>query len=71
MDKSHIKSQIAMRPVEFPTDLIKRESSLPIGNGKIVTIPEIKRCDKYSHMENIVNELISQGVDRKRILLKD
>lgn len=68
MDKLYLKSQIAMRQKEFPTDLKKREIPLPIGDGKIVTIPGVRRCGKSSRMENVVNELLSRGVDRKRIL---
>ena len=37
MDKIYIKSQIAMRQAEFPTDLKPREAQLPIDSGKIVT----------------------------------
>jgi len=57
-----------MRQSEFPTDLKKRERPLPVGNGKIVTIPGVRRCGKSSRMENVVNELLSQGIDRKRLL---
>ena len=68
MDKLYIKSQIAMRQAEFPTDLKKREKSLPVGDGKIVTIPGVRRCGKSSRMENVINELLSQGIDRRRFL---
>jgi len=68
MDKLYLKSQIAMRQAEFPTDLKKREKSLPVGDGKIVTIPGVRRCGKSSSMENVINELLSQGIDRRRFL---
>lgn len=68
MDKLYLKSQIAMRQAEFPTDLKKREKSLPVGDGKIVTIPGVRRCGKSSRMENVINELLSQGIDRRRFL---
>jgi len=68
MDKLYIKSQIAMRQAEFPTDLKKRETPLPIDSGKIVTIPGVRRCGKSSRMENVVNELLFAGVERERIL---
>lgn len=68
MDNVYIKAQIAMRQAEFPAYLKKREKSLPIGSGKIVTIPGVRRCGKSSRMENVVNELLAQGVDRKRLL---
>ncbi len=64
MDKLYIKTQIAMRQAEFPTDLKKRENMLPINEGKIVTIPGVRRCGKTSRMEVVVNELLSSGVAR-------
>jgi hypothetical protein len=64
----YIKSQIAMRQSDFPTDLKKREKSLPLDYGKIVTIPGVRRCGKTSLMEAVVNELLSRGTDRKNIL---
>lgn len=51
MDKLYIKTQIAMRQAEFPTDLKKRENPLPVNSGKIVTIPGVRRCGKTSKME--------------------
>lgn len=68
MDKLYIKSQIAMRQSEFPTDLKRRDNPLPVGADKIVTIPGVRRCGKTSRMEVVVNDLLSKGIDRKRIL---
>lgn len=68
MDKLYIKSQIAMRQAEFPTDLKPRERQLPVDSGKIVTIPGVRRCGKSSRMEVVVNDLLSHGVDRKQFL---
>ena len=68
MDKIYIKSQIAMRQAEFPTDLKPREAQLPIDSGKIVTVPGVRRCGKSSKMEMVINYLLSKGVDRKRFL---
>ena len=68
MDKLYIKSQIAMRQAEFPTSLKKRENMLPVNEGKIVTIPGVRRCGKTSRMEVVVNELLSSGVARERFL---
>ena len=68
MDKIYIKSQIAMRQAEFPTDLRPREAQLPIDSGKIVTVPGVRRCGKSSKMEMVINDLLSKGVDRKRFL---
>lgn len=68
MDKSYIKTQIAMRQAEFPTDLLPRENPLPVDTGKIITIPGVRRCGKSSKMEIVINNLLQAGIDRKRIL---
>ncbi|MCI9284795.1 MAG: ATP-binding protein [Muribaculaceae bacterium] len=68
MDKLYIKSQIAMRQAEFPTDLKKREKPLPVGDKRIVTIPGVRRCGKSSKMEMVINDLLAQGVQRERFL---
>ncbi|MDE6011003.1 MAG: ATP-binding protein [Muribaculaceae bacterium] len=68
MDKQYIKTQIAMRQAEFPTDLKPRENPLPIDLGKIITIPGVRRCGKSSKMEIVVNQLLSAGVERERML---
>ena len=68
MDKEYIKSQIAMRQAEFPTDLRPRENPLPPDSGHIVTIPGVRRCGKSSRMEQVVNALLAAGVDRRRFL---
>lgn len=68
MDKLYLKSQIAMRQAEFPTDLKPRENPLPVDSGKIITIPGVRRCGKSSKMEVVINDLLSLGVDRRRFL---
>lgn len=68
MDKLYLKTQIAMRQSEFPTDLKQRENMLPINDGKIVTIPGVRRCGKSSRMEAVVNELLASGIERERFL---
>lgn len=68
MDKQYLKTQIAMRQAEFPTDLKKREKPLPVNAGKIITIPGVRRCGKSSRMESVVNELLASGVERERFL---
>jgi hypothetical protein len=68
MDKTYLKAQIAMRQSEFPTPLKQRERPLPTDCERIVTIPGVRRCGKSSRMEAAVNDLLSQGVDRRRIL---
>lgn len=68
MDKQYLKTQIAMRQAEFPTDLKKREKPLPVNAGKIITIPGVRRCGKSSRMEAVVNALLASGVERERFL---
>lgn len=68
MDKLYLKTQIAMRQSEFPTDLKQRENMLPINDEKIVTIPGVRRCGKSSRMEAVVNELLASGIERERFL---
>ncbi len=68
MNKTYLKSQIAMRQAEFPTDLKERENELPIDYDKIVTIPGVRRCGKSSKMEAVANSLLKRGVSRERIL---
>lgn len=68
MDKLYLKTQIAMRQAEFPTDLKKRENPLPVNCGKIVTVPGVRRCGKSSKMEAVVNQLLASGVEHERFL---
>lgn len=68
MDKFYLKTQIAMRQAEFPVQLIERDNSLPINEQRIVTVPGVRRCGKTSKMEMAVNRLLSEGIDRSRIL---
>lgn len=68
MDKLYLKTQIAMRQAEFPSQLIARDNLLPVNEGRIVTVPGVRRCGKTSKMEMVVNRLLSDGIDRSRIL---
>lgn len=68
MDKFYLKTQIAMRQAEFPTQLIARDNPLPINEKRIVTVPGVRRCGKTSKMEMVVNRLLSEGIDQSRIL---
>ncbi|MDE5612549.1 MAG: ATP-binding protein [Odoribacter sp.] len=68
MDKLYLKTLIAMRQAEFPTELKKRGNMLPVDAGKIITIPGVRRCGKTSRMEAVVNELLARGVARERFL---
>lgn len=68
MDKMYLKTQIAMRQAEFPTDLKPRENPLPVNEGRIITIPGVRRCGKSSKMEMAINHLLASGVPRERFL---
>lgn len=68
MDKSYVKSLIVMRQSEYPTDLLLRESPLPVDAEKIITVPGVRRCGKSSKMELVANQLLQNGVGRERIL---
>lgn len=57
-----------MRQSELPTDLKKREKPLPVNDGKIITIPGVRRCGKSSRMEAVINKLIASGIEKERIL---
>lgn len=57
-----------MRQAEFPTDLVPREKKLPIGEGKIVIVPGVRRCGKSSRMEIVINDILQRGVNRNNIL---
>lgn len=68
MDKQYLKTQIAMRQVEFPATLISRENELQMHSGKIITVPGVRRCGKSSRMELVANRLLQEGVSRNQIL---
>lgn len=68
MDKAYLKSLIIMRQKEFPVKLYTRDNPLPIDTGKIITVPGVRRCGKTSKMENVVNRLLANGIEKERIL---
>ena len=68
MRKDVIKSLIAIKQNEIPFNIIERDEKLPINRKKIITIPGVRRCGKSTLMEIAINELFSNGVDKKRIL---
>ena len=53
MDKLYIKTQIAMRQSEFPTDLKERGNHLPVMTPR---------------KEGVINRLLASGVPRERFL---
>ena len=47
MDKTYIKTQIAMRQAEVPNNFKRYENPLSINENKIVTVLVVKKCEKY------------------------
>lgn len=68
MRKDVIKSLISIRQNEIPFEVIRRDTELPTGRGKIITVPGVRRCGKSTLMEIAINKLVSQGVAKERIL---
>ena len=68
MRKDVIKSLIEIRQREIPFDVIERDLVLPLYRNKIITIPGVRRSGKSTMMELVINSLVSNGVDRRKIL---
>ena len=68
-EKEIVKQIIVSRQEQFPIDrILDREVLLPIKSGKIISVPGVRRCGKSSLLMLTVNKLLSEGVDRKKIL---
>ncbi|WP_300227177.1 hypothetical protein [uncultured Bacteroides sp.] len=50
MRKDIIKSLIAIKQNEIPFDVIDRDTKLPLGRKKIITVPGVRRCGKSTMM---------------------
>ena len=68
MRKDVIKSLIEIRQREIPFDVIERDLVLPLNRNKIITIPGVRRSGKSTMMELVINSLVNNGVDRRKIL---
>ena len=68
MRKDVIKSLIEISQREIPFDVIERDLVLPLNRNKIITIPGVRRSGKSTMMELVINSLVSNGVDRRKIL---
>ena len=68
MRKDIIKSLIAIKQNEIPFDVIDRDTKLPLGRKKIITVPGVRRCGKSTMMEIAINELVAGGVPARNIL---
>lgn len=68
MRKDIIKSLIAIRQAEIPFKVIERDTKLPVGRKKIITVPGVRRCGKSTMMEIAINDLVNNGVPKENIL---
>lgn len=68
MKKDVLKGIIALKQEEIPFEAIPRDVKLPVSRRDIITIPGVRRCGKSTAMELAVNELVSSGVAKERIL---
>ena len=48
MKKDAIKSLIAIKQSEIPFDVIERDVKLPINRKKIITVPGVRRWERFS-----------------------
>ena len=67
--KQIFQSLIAMHQVELPYDLRVRPTSIPTDAEEIVTVSGVRRCGKSSLLSLAANALVSQGVNKERILM--
>ena len=65
MRKDIIKSLIAIRQAEIPFEVIERDTKLPIGRKKIITVPGVRRCGKSTMMEIAINDLVNNGFPKR------
>lgn len=68
MRKDTIKSLIALKQHEMPFEVIHRDEELPLNRKKIITIPGVRRCGKYTLMMIVINALSESSVPVKNIL---
>lgn len=68
MVKDVIKFLISKKQSEMPFNIIERDIKIPTEENKIITIPGIRRCGKTTMMELAVNQLLKDGIIKKRIL---
>ena len=66
--KDTIKSLIALKQNNIPTDFIKRELKLPTDSEKIVAVIGGRRCGKSTLMELAINELLASGIEKEAIV---
>ncbi len=68
MNKDVFKGLIALKQSEMPFSALPRDVCLPTDEEEIVTVPGVRRCGKSTIMELAVNELLTSGVPKERVL---
>jgi len=66
--KEIFKGIISTMQSEIPYPVERRDLSLPIDQGLMVTVAGVRRCGKSSMMKIVANRLHADGVDPRRIL---
>ena len=66
--KELLKQGIVSFQSTLPTEVISRETKIPIQTGKIITLPGVRRCGKSSVFLLTINELLQKGIRKERIL---
>ena len=66
--KELLKQLIVSFQNTLPASVIKRETTIPLNTGKIITLPGVRRSGKSSIFLLTINELLRQGVPKERIL---
>ena len=66
--KELIKQQISTFQALLPIGVKPRLIELPTDSQKIITAPGVRRCGKSSLFMLAINKLLSEGVDKRRIL---
>lgn len=68
MKKETIKQVIREWQFSIPQDLLRRELSIPLNSGKIITLVGARRSGKTSCLYNISEALHKNGLSRENIL---
>ncbi len=66
--KELIKELIVNFQQSLPASVIQRNLQLPLHTGKIITVPGVRRCGKSSLFSLAINQLLSEGIEREKIL---
>ena len=66
--KSIFQNIIMTMQKELPFPVHERDLQLPVNSGQMITVSGVRRCGKSSMMKIVANRLVSNGVDKDRIL---